>query len=85
METCINYTDKTAWISSDERKWINRVRKLKDERPEEVEILRQPEDNDGCIYAKLPAAWFKVQAPRILTEEQREKLRENAARLRGMS
>lgn len=74
METCIEYTDGTAWISSDERKWINRVHKLKADRPDEVQIKREPENNDGCIYATVPAKWVRVSPPKVLSEEHKAKL-----------
>ena len=72
METCFNYCSERAFFSSDERKWVNRVRKLAEENPEEVRIIAQPEENDGCIYAELPAKWLRVQPPRKLnlTEEE---------------
>ena len=86
METCINYTDlKVAFISSDELKWINRIHKLKEERPDEVVIIREPEHNDGCIYAKIPPQWVKVIPKRIYSEEQIEKFREQMNRVRDLS
>lgn len=75
METGFNYCgDKQAYFSSDERKWIKKIHKLKEQHPDEIEIIREPENNDGCIYCKLPAAWLKVSPParRELTPEQRE-------------
>ena len=81
METSLNITDKeVAYFSSDERKWIAKVRKLKEQRPDEVQIIREPEENDGCIYCTLPADWFKLTATRIISDEQRELLRERAMR-----
>lgn len=86
METCINYTDtKTAFISSDEQKWISRIHKLKQERPDEVVIIREPQNNDGCIYAKIPPSWVKVNPKRIYSEEQIEKFREQMNRVRDLS
>lgn len=85
METCIEYTDGTAWISSDERKWINRVHKLKADRPDEVQIKREPEDNDGCIYATVPAKWVRVSPPRVLSEEHKAKLASYAYLLNSVS
>lgn len=85
METSLSYTDKTAWISSDERKWISRIRKLQEEHPDDVVILAEPENNDGCIYAKLPASWFKLNPPRQYSDEALQKLRDSMARLRDMS
>ena len=77
METCLNYHDsKTAFFSSDERKWINKINKLAEEYPDEVQILSRPEDNDGCLYAKIPAAWMKIQAKRKFTDEEKQLMRE---------
>ena len=56
METACSYTDGWAWFSSDERKWVTRIKKLAEQHPDEVIIKRMPEDNDGCIYAKLPSS-----------------------------
>ena len=72
METCFNYCDKdVAFFSSDERKWINKIHKLKQQRPDEVTILREPENNDGCIYCRLPAYYLRLQPKREYTEEER--------------
>lgn len=79
----MNYTSDTAFFSSDERRWINKIRKLAEQKPDEVIVLRQPEDNDGCIYAKLPSRWLKIQ-PKIvreLSDEERDVL---ASRLRNL-
>lgn len=74
METDFNYVDKNeAWFSSDEVKWINRIHKLKEQFPDLVTIKQEPENNDGCIYCKLPSDWLKIQPKktRDLTDEQR--------------
>ena len=87
METCYNYTGKTAYFSSDERKWINKIRKLKEEYPDEVNIVIQPEHNDGTIYARIPSDWMKIQPKRKveLTEAQKDVLRERLERMRQAS
>lgn len=82
METCFNYTGETAYFSSDERKWINRIRKLKEQRPDEVTILEEPETNDGCIYAKMPAHYLKLQPKMIISDERKEEL---AERMKGIN
>lgn len=77
METSICYTDReTAYISSDERRWINRIRLLAEEHPDDVVIKYQPETNDGCICATIPVSWVKVNPPRKLemTDERRQAL-----------
>lgn len=76
METCLNYTDTDdgcMYISSDEKKVINRILKLKEQHPADVEITKRPENNDGCLYAVIPAKWLRISPPRVnnLTEEQR--------------
>lgn len=79
METCFNYTDpQTAFFSSDERKWINKIHRIALERPDEVRIIREPETNDGCIYVSLPASWLKIAPKRILSEEEREEFSRRA-------
>ena len=83
METCFNYTEKDhGFFSSDERKFITKVRKLKEQYPEQVRIIAEPEDNDGCIYAEMPTAWFTIRVPvkRVLTDEQKQILSERIKR-----
>jgi hypothetical protein len=79
METCCEYLDdKVMWVSSDQQKIINRVRKLAETYPDSVAIKRQPEQNDGCIYATMPADWLKLNPPRKieLTDERKAELSE---------
>ena len=74
METCIEYCEPGwAWMSTDERRWINKLRKLAEERPDECVILKQPEDNGGFIYATFPQKWVRVNPPKVvnLTDEQK--------------
>ena len=74
METCIEYCEPGwAWMSTDERRWINKLRKLAEERPDECVILKPPEDNGGFIYAKFPQKWVNVKPPKVvnLTDEQK--------------
>ena len=83
METACSYTDDWAWFSSDERKWVTKIRKLAEQYPDKVIIKRQPEDNDGCIYAKVPASWLKIQPKytRNYSDEQRAIYAEMARKL----
>lgn len=83
-ETSISYTSPIAYFSSDEQKWINRIRKLQEAEPNLVGILRQPEENDGTIYATVPSHWLKIAPPRRVnyTEEQREAMKERLKKAR---
>lgn len=85
METQTGYLadDQVLWFSSDERKWITRILKLAEAHPQEVTIKKRPEENDGCIYATMPATWLKISPPakKDLTDEQRQELAERARRI----
>lgn len=62
MDTSACYSSQDYMeFSSDERKWINKIRKLKETHPDEVDIIREPEENDGCIYARVPCSWLRIQ------------------------
>ena len=81
METSFGYTEKEyGYFSSDERKYINKVRKLAEKFPEQVQIIREPENNDGCIYCRMPSSWMSIRPKviRVLTEDEKRK---NAERL----
>lgn len=81
METCFNYCDKDrAFFSSDERRWINRIRMLKEKYPDMVQVIAEPEDNDGCIYASIPIEWMKIQPKRAYTDEQKAEMVERLRR-----
>lgn len=62
-----------------DRKMINRVKKLYEERTDEFKFMKI--NPDGSVYAKLPKKWLKLNAGskegRTMTDEQRE-----AARIR---
>lgn len=85
METCINTTSvaDVMAISSDERHFISVCRKLSEQYPDDVKIIRQPDENDGCIVATFPRRWLYIRKPtqRNLTDEQKAELVE---RMKGM-
>jgi len=88
METCFNYCDvNKGFFSSDEKRWINKIRKLKEQYPDQIRIIAEPETNDGCIYCQLPTSWLKIQPKRKIemSEEQKNALRERLARVRQTS
>ena len=78
METCINWVGEKAYFSSDEHWWRERILKLAESHPNDVQISKHPDENDGCLYATIPKKWVKVTPPRTrdLTEEQLAELRE---------
>lgn len=82
-ETACDYLtcDKHATFCSSETKWINKIRKLAEQYPDDVVIQVQPEDNQGMILAHIPKGWFKLNPPRKsnMTEEQRQAVAERLA------
>ena len=84
METCFNYCGEKGYFSSDERRFITKVRRLKEQYPEQVRIIAEPETNDGCIYCELPKEWFRIQPPvkRNMTEEQKREVADRLKRAR---
>lgn len=81
METSVTYTSDRAFLSTDERWLITRIGRLAEKHPDGVNIIRQPSENDGCLYCEIPSKWVKITPPKTieLTDEQRA---ERAERLR---
>ncbi len=66
------------------RKHITRIKKLKEEHPEEFKGFF--ENTDGSVYAKFPLKWVKITPPRAgrtLTEEEKEEVRKRLADARN--
>lgn len=74
METTVAYTGDRMYVTSDYQNVIRKIRKLKEQHPDEVKIDYEPEKNDGCICAWLPTKWLRIAPPpkRELTDEQRK-------------
>ena len=70
---------RTATVTFTNQKYINRIKKIYEERKDEFKYL--VENPDGSICAKLPLKWIKInpgsKEKRVMTEEQKE-----AARIR---
>lgn len=84
IESAINYTnvDKCAYFSSNERKWVNRIYRLKREYPELVDIQQVPDSNGGYIMAGVPKEWFKLTPQKKRNYSNSEK-KEIAERLKA--
>lgn len=68
---------KIMTLTLTQRKLVNKVMDLANEWPEEVKVLHINED--GSIYAQMPTNYLKLNRPfrRELTEEEKERNREN--------
>lgn len=69
-------TQQKATVTLHGGRLKNRVMKLAEEYPDDVEIRREPDDNGGFLVAKIPVKWVKITPPRRLelTDEQKEEL-----------
>lgn len=76
----------TCYFSTDEKKWINKIRELSEENPGKVTVIKEPKENDGCLYVKMPSSWFHISSrkKRTMTEEQLEAARERGRKLAAM-
>ena len=72
-ETVFEHLDgKDTWtVSTDERTWKNRLAKLAEQNPADVECVAV--NRDGSVMYHVPASWVKVRPPRKvnLTAEQK--------------
>jgi imidazolonepropionase-like amidohydrolase len=74
--------DDHAVISTDEKKWVNKLYKLAEEYPNEVEI--RSEYKDGFVTAHVPKEWVRVRPPakREMTDEQKQAAAERLTQAR---
>lgn len=79
-ETAVSYLDADgrATFHSSERKWINKILKLRESYPDDVQIEYMPEDNHGMLLAHIPKSWLRVSPPKKsnYTDEQRAAIAE---------
>lgn len=61
----------------------NRILRLAEEHPDEVAVVCRPEENNGFLFAHIPLKWLRIQPPKQMSEEQRERAKERLARVRG--
>lgn len=83
-ETVFEHLDGNGtWtVSTDERTWKNRLVKLAEQHPDEVECVVV--NRDGSVMFHIPASWVKVKPPRKveMTEERRQELADRMRRMR---
>lgn len=78
-ETCIErvFGDEYCTVYTGERKFINRLKKYKEEHPDQVKIIEYDETTNSML-AHVPESWFKFVGPkkkgRTFTEEERQKI-----------
>lgn len=83
-ENCFEFIEGqstcTATLSS--KKFINRIKKLSEQYPDVIKIA--DENEDGSIVAHFPVKLICINSPRekrVISEEEREVLRERFSRV----
>lgn len=61
--------EETATVSFTQTKYINRIKKLAKDFPEDIKLK---ENKDGSICADIPLKWVRISRPRTLTDAERE-------------
>lgn len=85
-ETSVNYMrgDTYATFYSDDRKYVERMRKRIAEYPDDIEIVQ--DDPEFGLGVRVPKSWFREPAPprkqRVLSDEERQELAERISRAR---
>ena len=80
MENVLEFISgaRTVTVSFTNQKYINRIKKLYEERKDDFKYFH--ENTDGSICAKIPLKWIKISPPkinnRIYTEEEKIKIAE---------
>lgn len=69
---------ETATCSFSQGRYVSRMKKLAEKYPDDVQITA--ENKDGSIVAHFPVKWVKINPPKQLSEETREKLAEQGRR-----
>ena len=86
-ENCIEFLsgERSAVVSFTNKKHINRIKKLYEERKDDFKYFH--ENTDGSICAKIPLKWIKINSGskngRVMTEEQKEAARIRLANARN--
>ena len=86
-ETVFEHLDgNNTWtVSTDERVWKNRLSKLAEQHPDEVECVAV--NRDGSVMCHVPASWLRLRPPvkRNMTEEEKQAARDRLNTYRGLS
>lgn len=81
-ENCIEFLNNqhSITVSFCMQKWVNKVKKLKEQHPDDIKIIA--ENDDGSICAKLPIKYLKLSAQKQVSDKQRQAASERFKKLR---
>jgi adenylate kinase family enzyme len=69
----------TVLVTFSQKKYVNKIKKLAETRED---VVIETENKDGSILARLPLKYIKITPPRVMTEEQRNQVRERLEKYR---
>ena len=72
---------KTAMITLTQGRYISKIKKYAESKPDECKIL--VENSDGSICARIPISWVKISPPKQMSEENLKKVKERFATIRS--
>lgn len=72
---------KTATVTFCQGRYVTKIKKIAEERPDECEIVA--ENPDGSIVAHVPTKWVRITPSRVYTDEERQRLKEQLAKRFG--
>lgn len=86
QETVINYNEeeKTASVFTYNRSLQKKLDSIAAERPDECQVNSSvTEGAQRSSSYTIPKSWVKIRPSRILTDAQKDELRERAAKMHG--
>ena len=71
MDTGISFTDgEFAYASSDDPGIKTAWMKMMQQWPDEIKILKRPDENDGCLYIRLPLKMARHVVKRLIPSKR---------------
>lgn len=76
QETVIlfNEAEKTASVYTHNLKFLQKLKQLQQDRPDDCRIKRNDTESRAAEYI-VPKKWIKINAPRQLSEDEKARLR----------
>ena len=62
---------ETALVTFSHGRFINQIKELAERFPEDVQVLRVPEENCGYLLARVPVRYIKIRPPMQMSQERR--------------
>ncbi len=69
-----NEAEKTASVYTHNLKFLQKLKQLQQDRPDDCRIKRNDTESRAAEYI-VPKKWIKIKAPRQLSEEEKARLR----------